>query len=158
MTGLIEGLQGISAGALLGWVVAIVGGVVVVLRYLEKYRTLRNEHDKYKRQVEQHQDIIDDLKTEVDGMKTNYEDLKETLDKALTAINELSTYNKKRDMAALKDSIRHCYSVYHERGSVTEMEKESLEDLIASYEDAGGKNSFVHSLVVPEMYTWKVEK
>ena len=158
MNGLIEGLQGVSAGALLGWIVAIVGGAALVLKYMERYRTLRNEHDKYKRQVDKHQDIIDDLKTEVDDMKTNYEGLKETLDEALAAINNLSAYNKKRDMAALKDSIRHCYSVYHLRGTVTEMEKESLEDLIASYEDAGGKNSFVHSLVVPEMYTWEVTK
>lgn len=158
MTGLIEGLQGVSAGAALGWIVAIVGAAAILIKYLERYRSFRNEHDNYKREVDKHQDIINDLKVEVDDMKANYESLKATLDEALTAINDLSKYNKKRDMASLKDSIRHCYSIYHERGTVTEMEKESLEDLIASYEDAGGKNSFVHSVVLPEMYKWKVTK
>ena len=36
------------------------------------------------------------------------------------------------------------------------MEKEALEGLIKQYESHGGKNSFVHSIVEPEMHTWKV--
>ena len=32
---------------------------------------------------------------------------------------------------------------------------ETLEGLIKTYEDYGGKNSFVHSLVQKEMYTWE---
>ena len=39
------------------------------------------------------------------------------------------------------------------------MEKEALEGLIEEYEAAGGENSFVHSKVQKEMYTWTlVEK
>ena len=36
------------------------------------------------------------------------------------------------------------------------MEKEALEGLIKQYEEHGGKNSFVHSIVEPEMQKWKV--
>ena len=36
------------------------------------------------------------------------------------------------------------------------MELEALEDLIDTYESFGGKNSFVHSVVQKEMYTWEV--
>ena len=35
------------------------------------------------------------------------------------------------------------------------MELEALEDLIDEYESADGKNSFVHSVVQKEMYTWE---
>lgn len=35
------------------------------------------------------------------------------------------------------------------------MELEALEDLIDEYESAEGKNSFVHSVVQKEMYTWE---
>lgn len=156
MTGLIEELQGVSAGAALGWIVAIIGATAILIKYLERYRALRNEHDAYKTKVDKHQSIIGDLQEEVGDMKVNYDHLETTLNAALQAINDLSAYNKKRDMAELKDSIRHCYSIYHDRGTITEMEKESLEDLITSYEDAGGKNSFVHNIVQKEMYEWQV--
>ena len=36
------------------------------------------------------------------------------------------------------------------------MEREALEGLIEQYEAHGGKNSFVHSVVEPEMQIWKV--
>ena len=35
------------------------------------------------------------------------------------------------------------------------MELEALEDLIEEYESADGKNSFVHTVVQKEMYTWE---
>ena len=35
------------------------------------------------------------------------------------------------------------------------MEIEVLEGLISTYEDYGGQNSFVHSVVQKEMYTWE---
>lgn len=56
----------------------------------------------------------------------------------------------------LKDRIRQSYGYYHNRGYITDMELEALQGLITSYERAGGANSFVHSIVEPEMYTWEV--
>lgn len=63
--------------------------------------------------------------------------------------------NNKRIRAELKDKIMRAYRIYHERQSWNEMEKEALEDLIEEYQKVGG-NSFVHKVIVPEMYTWKV--
>lgn len=57
----------------------------------------------------------------------------------------------------LKDRIRQSYGYYHQRGSITQMELESMQGLINSYERCGGSNSFVHTIIEPEMYTWDIE-
>lgn len=62
----------------------------------------------------------------------------------------------KRARAELKDRIGESYRFFHTTKRWNSMEKEALEDLIQEYEDAGGKNSFVHSVVQEEMYTWEL--
>lgn len=62
--------------------------------------------------------------------------------------------NNKRIRAELKDKISQSYRYYHALGSINDMELEALEDLIEEYEEADGENSFVHSVVQKEMYTW----
>ena len=66
--------------------------------------------------------------------------------------------NNKRIRAELKDRIGQSYRYYHEKQKINDMEFEALEDLIASYESANGENSFVHSVVQKEMYTWEKVK
>lgn len=63
--------------------------------------------------------------------------------------------NNKRIRAELKDKISQSYRYYHSQGKINDMELEALEDLIEEYEEADGKNSFVHSVVQKEMYTWE---
>lgn len=63
--------------------------------------------------------------------------------------------NNKRIRAELKDKISQSYRYYHSLGRINDMELEALEDLIEEYEEAEGKNSFVHSVVQKEMYTWE---
>ena len=65
----------------------------------------------------------------------------------------------RRVQAELKDKIGQSYRYYHDIKKINDIEMETLEGLIKTYEDYGGKNSFVHSLVQKEMYTWEhVEK
>ena len=59
----------------------------------------------------------------------------------------------RRVQAELKDKIGQSYRYYHEVKKINDIEMETLEGLIKTYEDYGGKNSFVHSLVQKEMYT-----
>ena len=61
-----------------------------------------------------------------------------------------------RVQAEIKDKIAQLYRRYHSTSTIKAIELESLKDLIRTYEEHGGKNSFVHSLVEKEMYTWKV--
>lgn len=63
--------------------------------------------------------------------------------------------NNKRIRAELKDKIGQSYRYYHSIGKINDMELEALKDLIDEYESADGKNSFVHSVVQKEMYTWE---
>ena len=68
---------------------------------------------------------------------------------------ELPGYAKEDVQAELKDKIGQSYRYYHDIKKINDIEMETLEGLIKTYEDYGGKNSFVHSLVQKEMYTWE---
>lgn len=61
----------------------------------------------------------------------------------------------RRVQAELKDKIGQSYRYYHDIKKINDIEMETLKGLIKTYEDYGGKNSFVHSLVQKEMYTWE---
>lgn len=64
--------------------------------------------------------------------------------------------NNKRIRAELKDKIGRTYRYHHDLGKINDIEFEALKDLIEEYECAGGTNSFVHDLVIPEMYHWEI--
>lgn len=69
---------------------------------------------------------------------------------------EFEEKHNKRIRAEMKDKISQLYRYYHEKQSWNVMEREAFNDLIVEYEDAGGSNSFVHTIVQPESYTWRV--
>lgn len=80
------------------------------------------------------------------------DDMKHDTDKRFM---ESERKNNKRIRAELKDKISQSYRYYHSLGKINDMELEALEDLIEEYESAEGQNSFVHSVVQKEMYTWE---
>lgn len=69
---------------------------------------------------------------------------------------ESEAKQNRRVQAEIKDKIAQLYRRYHSTSTIKAIELESLKDLIRTYEEHGGENSFVHSLVEKEMYTWKV--
>lgn len=92
-------------------------------------------------------DIIKSLNDLNDQLK----DMRKTTDERFAASE---TRDLKRVRAEMKDKIGERYRRYHSKGEINDMEYEALCDLIDEYEAAGGENSFVHSVVQPEMYTW----
>lgn len=82
--------------------------------------------------------------------------LSDKLDAMNLKQNKLEEKHRKRIRAEMKDKISQLYRYYHEKQEWNDMEREAFNDLIDEYEDAGGSNSFVHSVVQPESYTWKV--
>ena len=78
----------------------------------------------------------------------------EVLEFISNQINSNEEKRKSSERARLKDRIGQAYGHYNETKQWTKMEKEALEELISEYENAGGENSFVHSVVQKEMYTW----
>lgn len=103
------------------------------------------DHEKMKEYARS----ISEINTKLDKLDNLYRQTERRLE-------ENEEKNNKRVRAELKDKIRMAYQVYHNRGYWNDMEKESLEDLIAEYESHKGKNSFVHSVVEKEMYTWEI--
>lgn len=79
--------------------------------------------------------------------------LKEDTDRRF---EENEAKQNRRVQAEIKDKIAQLYRRYHSTSTIKAIELESLKDLIRTYEEHGGENSFVHSLVEKEMYTWKV--
>lgn len=88
---------------------------------------------------------LSDISRKIDDIKRNTDE----------RFMESERKNNKRIRAELKDKISQSYRYYHELGKINDMELEALEDLIEEYEEAEGKNSFVHSVVQKEMYTWE---
>lgn len=94
-------------------------------------------------------DSIEVLSKKIDEMQRNTD----------KRFEESEQKNNKRIRAELKDKISQSYRYYHSLGKINDMELEALEDLIEEYEAADGENSFVHSVVQKEMYTWeKIER
>lgn len=88
---------------------------------------------------------LSDISRKIDDMQRNTDE----------RFMESERKNNKRIRAELKDKISQSYRYYHSLGKINDMELEALEDLIEEYESADGKNSFVHSVVQKEMYTWE---
>lgn len=111
---------------------------------IEKRITTLEEHDKWQyNEISKISDVVEHIKDEVTLMRKQRDEDK---------------------LAEYKDKVGQSYRCYKERKYSEEepvpywnhMEKEALEGLIKQYESHGGKNSFVHSIVEPEMQTWKV--
>lgn len=90
-------------------------------------------------------EAVSDISKKIDEMQKNTDE----------RFAESERKNNKRIRAELKDKISQSYRYYHSLGKINDMELEALEDLIEEYESADGQNSFVHSIVQKEMYTWE---
>lgn len=83
------------------------------------------------------------------------EKISESVKDILRRVDQSEEKQNKRVQAEIKDKIAQLYRRYNSTKSISKMQLEALEDLITTYEDHGGENSFVHSVVQKEMYTWK---
>lgn len=113
----------------------------------------RKQSFEIQRQLVDAQQKISDS---VQGLVDKFDEFKEDTNNRFISNEEKEN---KRVRAELKSSISEIYRHHHATGQINDIELETLEDLIEEYESAGGENSFVHSLVQKEMYTWeKVER
>ena len=91
----------------------------------------------------------------VKWVRSKEKELEQSISELSNKLDEIQQKNNKRIRAELKDKISQSYRYYHSLGKINDMELEALEDLIEEYETAQGQNSFVHSVVQKEMYTWE---
>ena len=95
---------------------------------------------------------IEDIRTMIDTMKQEIVEMKNENNARFLANEQKENM---RVQAEIKARISQSYRYFHSCGKISDMELEALEDLITTYENYGGKNSFVHSVVQKEMYSWE---
>lgn len=83
--------------------------------------------------------------------------LTKKIDDICKKLIDMEEKENKRVQSEIKERIAQSYRQYSETKRISSMELEALEDLIETYEAHGGENSFVHSVVQKEMYTWEVK-
>lgn len=82
--------------------------------------------------------------------------MKDCIQDLSNKVNEMQESTNATERSRLKDRLGQSFRYYNQRGQWNLMEKEAFDDLVKSYEDAGGKNSFVHTVCVPASMQWKV--
>lgn len=107
----------------------------------ELRQTLKTQNEK----MNKFSDSVNKISDKLDKMKIDTD----------MRFQENEEKQNKKEQAKIKSEISNRYSIYHERKWITNIEFEALEGLIATYEAFGGLNSFVHSIVQKEMFTWK---
>jgi len=138
-------------------VIGIIAAVTVkAYKLLEKYRITKNELEEKEEKLKLLEQDIRQLKEHDQQNYENIKSINDKLDTVFLMFREQRQHDDENKMAELKDKISRSYRYYHEHQEWKAREKETLEGLIKSYERCGGDNSFVHSLVEKEMYTWKV--
>lgn len=173
MQSLITLLGGASAGAVLGWIVALFLGGYTIYKWAEKYRKTRNRYEDVQQLTHQNTKEIEELRNDFEDTKVrqkkHFDKLQNTDKEILSelktvteSIDDLHTYQKKRDASDLRDRIQHNYRAYLERAKkthgevfITQNQLEAFEGLIESYEQAGG-NSFIHTKIKPAILSWDV--
>ena len=136
----------------------IIGKPVKWVRDKEKDHELLIQTSKELKDLEEHH------KKDVSESIRHDENLENLINKISISVSFMQEQQDKDKLAEYKDKIGQSYRYYCERKFSDEnpipywnyMEKEALEGLIKQYEEHGGKNSFVHSIVEPEMQKCKV--
>ena len=126
----------------------------IIIATVKELKDLQEQHEESVKQSIRHDEMI----------KETVVKLSNKVDVLSSEIVNMRKIQDEDKLAEYKDRIGKSYRYYNERKYSEEqpipywnhMEKESLEGLIKQYEEHGGKNSFVHSIVEPEMQKWKV--
>lgn len=167
MTGniVIDTLFTLPFGTVAAWVLGILAiitacccGCIKLYQFFEKARTAKNESEAKDHMLGQHENAIEKLKetdTQIIQLIGDLSDKIVTLSKQVNIMQENSNIAER---ARLKNNIQQLYKICHRSMNITEIEKNTLEDLIDSYERHNGTNSFVHSIVEPEIALWDIIK
>lgn len=111
------------------------------------------------------QEAIERHSCELEEIKTNLAAVREKLNVLSQMLVELQEKEDESERYDLRARISSLYRMYHERFARepldavwTQMEKDSFNGLVKSYENHGGKNSFVHDTCLQESEMWLVKE
>lgn len=142
-----------------------------ISKWLDKWRKDKNEQDDFN-------NLVYELKDSVEGMKQSmaqcqmhlneeYVSLRsevyDIINKQSKDIEDLTNIAigirekiSKTKRAEIKEKIERIYRECHPTMTCADTQFETLKELIEEYEEHGGNNSFVHSIVEKEMYQWEI--
>lgn len=126
----------------------------LLVNTIKSLSTLQHKHEHDVEESDEHDKIL----------QNNISDLSKKVDSLSMSLFEMRKIQDEDKLAEYKDKIGDSYRYYSERKYSEDdpmpywnhMEKESLEGLVSQYEAHGGENSFVHTIVEPEMQKWKI--
>ena len=146
----------------------------LLIKTAESLNKLQETHEKDIERIDSHdEEIKEELVNFTTELRQTLKTQNEKMNKFSDSVNKISDKldkmkidtdmrfqenekkQNKKEQAKIKWEISNRYSIYHERKWITNIEFEALEGLIATYEAFGGLNSFVHSIVQKEMFTWR---
>lgn len=100
--------------------------------------------------------VREEIYKEISTLNTSLEKQGELIQKLTDITLGIQEANSETKRAELKEKIERIYHECSPSQMCTDMQLETLKELIHEYEKHGGTNSFVHSTVEPEMYKWEV--
>ena len=119
------------------------------------HKKFEESNEMQLKRKEQSLGIQQQLNNKIDSICQVLDEMQKNTDERF-AQSEAKT--NKRVQSDIKERIAQSYRRYDKTKKISRMELEALEDLIDTYENFGGQNSFVHSIVQKEMYTWEVDE
>lgn len=117
------------------------------------HRKFEEMNEAQHKRKEQSLVIQQELNSKIDDICNVLDEMQKNTDERFAQSEEKTN---KRVQSDIKERIAQSYRRYNASKKISHMELEALEDLIDTYESFGGQNSFVHSVVQKEMYTWEV--
>lgn len=182
---IMELLEQVSGADLLFAILLIIVLVILIitqkkkiLQYMNKWRKTKNDDEDFHALVYELRDSIKAIGDKVDQNQKNrdkellhYRDdsrkIREEMYKVMNGqsndikeltrvVFEMKEKDSKTKRAEIKEKIERIYRECHPAKACTDMQFEVLKELIEEYEEHGGVNSFVHSIVEAEMYEWEI--
>lgn len=123
---------------------------------LKSYVESQEREQARKEEFERHAKEIGELKQGYSDFHQAIGDLDDKLNRLSDMVEELKERTNAQERTRLKGSISRLYRECHQNKQWTQMQKDVMEDMIQSYEECGGGNSFVHEIVQKEIYSWKI--
>lgn len=139
-------------------IIIIVGVLITqknrIKKLLNKWRKDKNDEEDFNQLVYDLKDSVEEIRLTMKQYKENCDQDREAIKNLTEIVVKMEEKNSKTQRAELKEKIERIYSECHPAQKCTDMQFETLKDLIEEYEAHGGVNSFVHTTVEPEMYEW----
>ena len=137
-------------------VLAAILAVQFVIKLWDYFRQRFGIETEAMRRERLQSESIETLKAEFSAIKRDQVELLQNVGNLTNIVNKMQEQNNAAERARLKDRIGQSYRYYKEKGHWNRMEKDAFDDLIASYEAAGGENSFVHEVCQPKSLEWDI--